>query len=245
MAHTIDGLTYRDVAKTIDHSLLRPELDDAQVEAGCVLAATYDVASVCVRPADVAPRPTDPRRDGCRGRHDDRLPARQPPDRDQGLRVGPCHRGRRAGAGHGHRDRGPQVGSRRRRRGGYPGRRERRPRGSRDRQGHLRERLPDRRREDPRLPPHRSRRWRLRQDVHGVRPDRRDPRRPATHACQHVPAHPGQGRGRRQDARRAARGVGARGRPGSARPRPRRSSTTSRARTAGDDTPAARPPGAS
>jgi deoxyribose-phosphate aldolase len=52
---TIDlaQLTERDIAKTIDHSLLRPELDDAYVEDGCRLAAKYDVASVCVRPADV------------------------------------------------------------------------------------------------------------------------------------------------------------------------------------------------
>jgi deoxyribose-phosphate aldolase len=47
------SLTERDIAKTIDHSLLRPELDDAFVEDGCRLAAEYDVASVCVRPADV------------------------------------------------------------------------------------------------------------------------------------------------------------------------------------------------
>jgi deoxyribose-phosphate aldolase len=53
MPFTIDSLTERDIAKTIDHSLLRPELDDAFVEAGCLLAARYDVASVCVRPADV------------------------------------------------------------------------------------------------------------------------------------------------------------------------------------------------
>ncbi|HTC86636.1 MAG TPA: deoxyribose-phosphate aldolase [Candidatus Acidoferrum sp.] len=53
MTLSIENLTYRDVAKTIDHSLLRPELDDAFVEAGCRLAAAYDVASVCVRPADV------------------------------------------------------------------------------------------------------------------------------------------------------------------------------------------------
>jgi deoxyribose-phosphate aldolase len=53
MRPTIEQLTYRDVAKTIDHSLLRPELDDAFVEDGCRLAAEYDVASVCVRPADV------------------------------------------------------------------------------------------------------------------------------------------------------------------------------------------------
>ena len=53
MALTVDELTEHDIAKTIDHSLLRPELDDAFVEDGCRLAARYDVASVCVRPADV------------------------------------------------------------------------------------------------------------------------------------------------------------------------------------------------
>jgi len=53
MTLSIETLTERDIAKTIDHSLLRPELDDAYVEDGCRLAARYDVASVCVRPADV------------------------------------------------------------------------------------------------------------------------------------------------------------------------------------------------
>lgn len=53
MSLSIANLTERDIAKTIDHSLLRPELDDAFVEAGCRLAAKYDVASVCVRPDDV------------------------------------------------------------------------------------------------------------------------------------------------------------------------------------------------
>jgi deoxyribose-phosphate aldolase len=53
MTLTIADLTERDIAKTIDHSLLRPELDDAFVENGCRLAARYDVASVCVRPTDV------------------------------------------------------------------------------------------------------------------------------------------------------------------------------------------------
>ena len=53
MTSFFDKLSYTDVAKTIDHSLLRPELDDASVEAGCKLAARYDVASVCVRPRDV------------------------------------------------------------------------------------------------------------------------------------------------------------------------------------------------
>ena len=50
---SIDNLTEREIAKTIDHSLLRPELDDSFVEDGCRLAAEYHVASVCVRPADV------------------------------------------------------------------------------------------------------------------------------------------------------------------------------------------------
>ena len=53
MTIDIATLTERDISKTIDHSLLRPELDDAFVEDGCRLAAEYDVASVCVRPADV------------------------------------------------------------------------------------------------------------------------------------------------------------------------------------------------
>jgi deoxyribose-phosphate aldolase len=50
---SIDTLTERDIAKTIDHSLLKPELDDRFVEDGCRLAAEYDVASVCVPPVHV------------------------------------------------------------------------------------------------------------------------------------------------------------------------------------------------
>jgi deoxyribose-phosphate aldolase len=53
MTALIDRLTYEDVAKTIDHSLLRPELDDEFITDGCRLAAKYQVASVCCRPADV------------------------------------------------------------------------------------------------------------------------------------------------------------------------------------------------
>jgi len=48
-----ERLSYHDLAKTIDHSLLRPELDDAFIEEGIRLAAEYDVASVTVRPIDV------------------------------------------------------------------------------------------------------------------------------------------------------------------------------------------------
>ena len=54
MTSLIDRLSYDDVAKTIDHSLLRPELDDVFITDGCKLAARYQVASVCCRPADVA-----------------------------------------------------------------------------------------------------------------------------------------------------------------------------------------------
>jgi deoxyribose-phosphate aldolase len=53
MTLLIDRLSYEDVAKTIDHSLLRPELDDQFITDGCKLAAEYHVASVCCRPADV------------------------------------------------------------------------------------------------------------------------------------------------------------------------------------------------
>ena len=49
----LDRLSYRDVAKTIDHSLLRPELDDQFIEENVALALEYDVASVTMRPADV------------------------------------------------------------------------------------------------------------------------------------------------------------------------------------------------
>lgn len=46
-------ITYHQLAKTIDHSLLRPELTEAEVIAGCELARRYDVASVCVKPCHV------------------------------------------------------------------------------------------------------------------------------------------------------------------------------------------------
>ena len=51
---TIEDLTYERVAKTIDHSLLRPELTLDEVREGCAVAARYEVASVCCRPTDVA-----------------------------------------------------------------------------------------------------------------------------------------------------------------------------------------------
>ena len=55
MTTHLDSKTITDhqLAKTIDHSLLRPELTEADVVAGCELAAKYDVASVCVKPCHV------------------------------------------------------------------------------------------------------------------------------------------------------------------------------------------------
>jgi deoxyribose-phosphate aldolase len=50
---TVETLSYEHVAKTIDHSLLRPELTDADLTAGCELAQAYHVASVCIKPSSV------------------------------------------------------------------------------------------------------------------------------------------------------------------------------------------------
>ena len=44
------GYTYHDIAKMIDHSLLNPTLTQDELEAGCRLALSYDVASVCIVP---------------------------------------------------------------------------------------------------------------------------------------------------------------------------------------------------
>ncbi len=46
--------TLADIAKMIDHSLLKPEMTDADLENGCALAREYDVASVCIKPYAVA-----------------------------------------------------------------------------------------------------------------------------------------------------------------------------------------------
>jgi deoxyribose-phosphate aldolase len=46
-------VTYEEIARMIDHSLLRPTLTDGEIEEGCKLAHSYGVMSVCVRPSDV------------------------------------------------------------------------------------------------------------------------------------------------------------------------------------------------
>jgi deoxyribose-phosphate aldolase len=42
--------SYADLAKMIDHSLLKPNMTTAELEAGCRLAVELDVASVCTMP---------------------------------------------------------------------------------------------------------------------------------------------------------------------------------------------------
>jgi deoxyribose-phosphate aldolase len=46
--------TREKVAATIDHAVLKPSLTDQDIVQGCQLGKKYQVASVCVRPSDVA-----------------------------------------------------------------------------------------------------------------------------------------------------------------------------------------------
>ena len=46
-------ITYTQLAKVLDHSLLRPELTEQDVIDGCQLASKYNTASVCVKPCHV------------------------------------------------------------------------------------------------------------------------------------------------------------------------------------------------
>lgn len=42
--------SYRELAKMIDHSLLKPTMTEAELEAGCRVALELDVATVCIMP---------------------------------------------------------------------------------------------------------------------------------------------------------------------------------------------------
>ena len=46
--------TARDVAKMIDHSLLNPVMTVKDITDGCKVAMAYDVATVCVKPSELA-----------------------------------------------------------------------------------------------------------------------------------------------------------------------------------------------
>ena len=53
MSKTYRGYTREQIAKTIDHSVLKPDFTTSDVEAGAKIARDYDVASYCIRPMDV------------------------------------------------------------------------------------------------------------------------------------------------------------------------------------------------
>jgi len=46
--------TRQQIAATIDHAALKPEMTDDDVRANCAIGIKHKVASVCVRPSDVA-----------------------------------------------------------------------------------------------------------------------------------------------------------------------------------------------
>lgn len=48
------NVSYDEIAGMIDHSLLQPTLTDEEMEAGCLLARTLKVASVCAKPCFVS-----------------------------------------------------------------------------------------------------------------------------------------------------------------------------------------------
>jgi deoxyribose-phosphate aldolase len=50
----MSSLTVADIAATIDHAILKPELTRAEVDEQLALVARYGVFSACVRPSDVA-----------------------------------------------------------------------------------------------------------------------------------------------------------------------------------------------
>jgi len=50
MALNIKDLTYEQVAKTLDHALLKPEMTEADIIAGCEMAKRYRIAAVSVKP---------------------------------------------------------------------------------------------------------------------------------------------------------------------------------------------------
>ncbi|MEN9749521.1 MAG: hypothetical protein RL149_599 [Actinomycetota bacterium] len=54
MTATYRGYTFEQIAKTLDHSVLKPEVTSADIEAGAAIAKKYDTASYCIQGANVA-----------------------------------------------------------------------------------------------------------------------------------------------------------------------------------------------
>ena len=53
MSKTYRGYTLEQIAGFIDHSVLKPESSQAEIEQACKVAAALKTASVCIRPMDV------------------------------------------------------------------------------------------------------------------------------------------------------------------------------------------------
>ena len=54
MTATYRGYTFEQVAKTLDHSVLKPDVTAADIEAGAAIAKKYDTASYCIQGANVS-----------------------------------------------------------------------------------------------------------------------------------------------------------------------------------------------
>ena len=54
MTATYRGYTFEQIAKTLDHSVLKPEVTRADIEMGAAIAAKYDTASYCVQGVNIA-----------------------------------------------------------------------------------------------------------------------------------------------------------------------------------------------
>lgn len=54
MTATYRGFTFEQIAKTLDHSVLKPEVTAADIAAGAAIARKYETASYCVQGANVA-----------------------------------------------------------------------------------------------------------------------------------------------------------------------------------------------
>ncbi|MFM1926772.1 MAG: hypothetical protein RLZ06_348 [Actinomycetota bacterium] len=54
MTATYRDYTFEQIAKTLDHSVLKPEVTRADIEAGAAIAAKYSTASYCVQGLNIA-----------------------------------------------------------------------------------------------------------------------------------------------------------------------------------------------
>lgn len=55
MEKTMNGMiTLREIARTIDHSLLHPTMTDADIRRGCEVARKYGTATACVKPYSIS-----------------------------------------------------------------------------------------------------------------------------------------------------------------------------------------------